>query len=165
MLSVLPWILVAIVLIGAAIAVSVRRAPSDPAQWHVDPLTASITGKPNWYRLLPASAAVERDADRDAVAPMFSQSAAAVSSALDQVALDDTSVDVLAGSADEGHVTYVQRSTLFGFPDYNSVRFIDLPEGGSTLAFYARARYGQSDLDVNRKRVTKWIDATIQRLA
>lgn len=165
MLSVLPWILVAIVLVGAAISIGVRRAPSDPGVWHVDPLTAPTTGKPNWYRLLPADAPGDRDPDRDAAAPVFAQSAATVASAFNRVALDDDLVVVLAGSADDGFVTYVQRSRLFGFPDYNSVRFIDLPDDGSTLAFYARARFGQSDLDVNRKRVEKWVGETVQQLA
>ena len=60
--------------------------------------------------------------------------------AFDAVALGDDRVEVLAGAASDGFVTYVQRSALFAFPDYVSVRFIEADGGGSTLAVsHARA--------------------------
>jgi len=153
-----------ILFVAAAAPIVIRRAPDDPGVWHVDPMTAATTGKPNWYRLVPDDAEVERDPERDGAPPLFTESAAEVARAFNRVALTDDRVVVLAGRADDGFVTYIQRSALFGFPDYNSVRFIDLPEGGSTIAFYARARYGHSDMGVNRKRVAKWIDGTVKQL-
>ena len=77
----------------------------------------------------------------------------------------DARVEVIAGSAAAGFVTYVQRSQLFGFPDFISVKFIDLPSGGSTIAVFSRARDGKSDLDVNKKRVTRWVEQTQSRIA
>jgi uncharacterized protein (DUF1499 family) len=46
-----------------------------------------------------------------------------------------------------------------GFPDYVSVRFLDLGDGETGVAVYSRARYGQSDLGVNRARVENWLAA------
>jgi uncharacterized protein (DUF1499 family) len=161
------YILIPLVLILAAIgglAIATRRKAVDPTAWHVDPLTSTGTGNPNWYRMVPADAQVTRDPKRDAVPPTFSVSAGELAAAFDSVALADDRVEVLAGSASAGFVTYVQRSLLFGFPDFISVRFIDLPSGGSTLGIFSRARDGKSDLDVNQKRVNRWVEQTEARV-
>jgi len=144
-------------LLALIAGIAIRRASDDPAVWHVDPLTSTSTGNPNWNRLVPADADVDRDPQRDGEAPTFAQSAAEVATAFDTFVKSESNVQVLAGSAADGFVTYIQRSTLFGFPDYVSVKFIDLPDGGSTIAIFSRARYGKSDLDVNQKRVARWV--------
>ncbi len=160
MLLVLGLIAVAIPLAAVGAGIAVRQAGDDPAQWHIDPLTSTGTGNPNWYRVVPDDAPVDRDPKRDGTAVVYTQSAADGGAAFDGVARADERVEVLAGSAADGFVTYIQRSRLFAFPDYISVKFIDLPEGGSTIAVYSRARYGRSDLDVNQKRVERWLAAT-----
>lgn len=155
----------AAVVVGVGIRLGVEKGKDDPTVWHVDPLTSANPKTPNWHRVVPADATVDRDPDRDAHPPTFEVSATDLGAAFDAVATADDRVDVLAGSAADGHVTYVQRSKAMHFPDYVSVRFIDLPDGGSTLAIFSRARYGQKDFDVNKKRVERWIEATEQRLA
>jgi len=152
----LGWLVavIALALFGAAILV--RMAPSDPERWHVDPLTAPGTGTPNSFRLVPAGMGSE---PADAVAPVYPVTAAQLAAAFDQMAMAEPRTRRLAGSPAEGQVTYVQRSRLFGFPDYVSVRFFDLPEGGSSLAIFSRARFGSGDLGVNRARVEKWLAA------
>ena len=55
-------------------------------------------------------------------------------------------------------VTYVQTSALFAFPDYISVKFIEIDANTSTLAVFSRSRLGKNDLGVNKKRVTAWLD-------
>lgn len=160
-------ILIAIVLIVvviAGISVGVRRAGDDPAEWHIDPMSSPTSSKPNWYRLVPADADVDRDPDRDGVPPDFDVGATVLSAAFDRVAQGEGRVEVLTGLASHGFVTYVQRSAFFGFPDYISVRFIDIPGGRSTIAIISRARYGQSDLGVNEKRVARWTDGTTKAL-
>lgn len=141
-----------------------NRVTSDPAEWHVDPTTSPTSDKPNWYRLVPADSAVDRDPERDGHPPIYDVEAAKLARTFDAAARGEDRVEVLAGSATDGFVTYLQRSYIFGFPDYVSVRFIDLPEGGSTLAIFSRARFGHSDLGVNEKRVARWIDATTKQL-
>jgi uncharacterized protein (DUF1499 family) len=68
-------------------------------------------------------------------------------------------VQRLAGGPGEDWTTYVLRSRVFGFPDYASVRVLDGAAGTSSLAIFARARFGRSDLGVNRARVEKWLAA------
>ena len=89
---------------------------------------------------------------------MFPVPVAELAAAFDGVALGDDRVEVLAGAASDGFVTYVQRSAFFAFPDYVSVRFLEADDGASTLAVFSRSRYGKSDLGVNEKRVKKWLE-------
>jgi uncharacterized protein (DUF1499 family) len=149
-LVVVPLVLAALA-VGAAIAI--RLQGDDPAEWHLDPLTAPTPSSPNSYRVAPAGAEIDRNAD----APVFAVPVSELAAAFDAVALGDDRVEVLAGSAADGFVTYVQRSALFAFPDYVSVRFVDVG-AGSSLAVFSRSRYGKSDLGVNEKRVTRWLD-------
>ena len=60
---------------------------------------------------------------------------------------------VLAGSVAEGRVTYITRSLVWNFPDYTTVQ-----QKGDYLLIFARLRFGGSDLGVNRKRVSRWLD-------
>ena len=62
--------------------------------------------------------------------------------------------DRLVGRAEEGLVTFVSRSRVMGFPDYTTLEYRD-----GKLKAYARLRFGQSDLGVNRKRLEGLIAA------
>ncbi|WP_138465554.1 DUF1499 domain-containing protein [Poseidonocella sp. HB161398] len=141
--------------IGIAVAVLfslyVRFAPSDPRIWHVDPRVIVDPGQDGAFLL--------RDADpSDGPARHVAGSPDEVMARLDEIALATPGVSRLAGSPAEGHVTYVARSRVFGFPDYISV--IAEPAGdGTALAVYARLRFGSYDLGVNRKRVEAWLEA------
>ncbi|MFK7916591.1 MAG: DUF1499 domain-containing protein [Ilumatobacter sp.] len=157
----IPVVVIAVLVAG--LSVMTRRAEVKPSEWHIDPTTAPPTGNPNWYRVTPDSAPADRDAERDGSAPIFTADVAALAAAFDAVALADARVEVIAGSAADGFVTYMQRSALFGFPDFISVKFVEV-SNGSSLAIFSRARDGKSDLDVNNKRVTRWLDATAARL-
>ena len=143
-------VLAALVIVAA---VMIRRLDHDPGVWHVDPLTAPTPSSPNSYRVAPADSSI----DADAVAPIFQMSASELAATFDRVARDSGNVDVVGGSPESGFVTYVQTSSLFAFPDYISVRFIEIDAGTSTLAVFSRSRLGQSDLGVNKKRVTSWL--------
>jgi hypothetical protein len=140
--KVLAVVLLAVVAAGAW----VRLAPDDAARWHVDPAVAESTGRPN-ERLL-----------RGADAPLFAETPEALMARLDAAAMAEPRVSRLAGDPADGFVTYVQRSALWGFPDYVSVRAA--PEGGGArLLVWSRSRYGHSDLGVNAARVERWLSA------
>jgi uncharacterized protein (DUF1499 family) len=124
----------------------VRMAPDDPARWHVDPVTAEGTGKPN--------EAFVRGAD----APFFPETPAHLMERFDRMAMAQPRTTRLAGDPAEGFATYVQRSALWRFPDYVSVRAVP-EEGGSRLNLWSRSRYGYGDLGVNSARVKAWLDA------
>ncbi|WP_298431002.1 DUF1499 domain-containing protein [uncultured Jannaschia sp.] len=134
---------------GAAAAIGIRSADMSAEAWHVDPDSGARTGKPNDYL-------VAEGGDR---APFVSSLAPAdLGARLDAVALAEARTEVLAGSAAEGWVTYLQRSAMMGFPDAVSVRIA--PEGdGSRLTAWSRSRYGHSDLGVNKARLERWLAA------
>jgi uncharacterized protein (DUF1499 family) len=137
----------AVALAGAALWV--RLAPDDPGVWHVDPVTAQSTGKPN--------EAFRRGED----APFFAESPSALMSRLDAMATAEPRTSRLAGDPQDGFATYVQRSALWGFPDYVSARAVP-EDGGARLVLWSRSRYGYSDMGVNEARVQRWLDALSQ---
>ena len=139
--------LVAGLLIAAGVAGCVRLVPSDPVAWHVDPGGVTKPATPNnWL-------AAERG---DAPPLRLPGDAATVAARLEAIALATPRTRVLAGEG--GFVTYETRSAVFGFPDYTSVRI--RPDGtGSVVTGFARARYGRSDMGVNRARLDGWFGA------
>ena len=52
---------------------------------------------------------------------------------------------------------YVTHSPIMRFPDTVSVRFIELPDGQSSVAIYSRGKLGEYDFGANRDRVLRWI--------
>ena len=147
------WILLGVVVVGFAGSIGfVRSLSHDASQWHADPQTAPDPTTPNWYRMSPGG---------ENKPPEFSVSAIELSSAFDRMINKQPRTELLQDDRSSGGpVTWVQRSALFGFPDYISVQFLPSGDsGGSTLAIFSRARLGQSDLGVNKKRVTAWLAA------
>lgn len=123
---------VALVLVVGVLAFAgwVRVAPSDPARWHVTPPVAKDTDRPGGViRVVAADFA-----------------------ALDRVIRSEPRCTVLAGSVDEGRVTYVLRTALWGFPDYATVE-----QQGDKLVIWSRLRFGKSDMGVNKARVSRWL--------
>ncbi len=158
----IPLAVVSIAVVS--VSAGIRLAPNDSAKWHQDPLTVQAPDSPNWFRLTPAGSGVAADAERDDTSPTFDVPASELAAAFDEVATGDHRVILLAGSAAEGYVTYVQRSALMGYPDYVSVRFVEIDEAHSALAVFSRARYGSGDLGVNEKRVRRWVRDTEELL-
>lgn len=142
-------IVVMIGLIGTAIGM--RNVSDDTAIWHVDPAATERTGRPNDYLVAPTgrtTATVDRESTVHPLPPeelLF---------LFDAVAKPTSTV--LAGSIQDRHITYVQRSTVLGFPDYITVKAVEV-DGGAALIIWSRARYGYSDLGVNKKRIDGWL--------
>ena len=113
----------------------IRFAPADPAQWHVDPRVTTDQD---------LASGVRRRIDGGGPAQM---------QALHSIILETPRTEVLAGSPAEGRVTYVTRSLWMGFPDYTT-----LQDAEDHLELWARLRFGQSDMGVNRARVEGWLD-------
>lgn len=122
-----------ILIIVVALLGWIRLAPSDPADWHVDPKVTADQDLANGVRRrIPASEG------------RFQR--------LHSVILETPRTELLFGSVAEGQATYVTRSLWMGFPDYTTVRVND-----GVLELWARSRFGQSDLGVNRERVESWL--------
>jgi hypothetical protein len=131
------WGIICLVGLIAAFALYVRLAPSDPARWHKAPPDLPVGDSAG----LNSFVAV-RGGDR------------AILERLIQIAEATPRTERHSGSADEGMITLITRSRLWGFPDYTTIRL-----EGQTLTVYARARFGKGDMGVNRARVEGWLAA------
>lgn len=127
------WILLAVIV---GFLAYVRLAPVDAARWH-QPVTAEAdkTMKGGAIRVI------------DAAGPD------ALSRAHD-VMLGLERTRVVAGTVEDGRVTYMTRSQAFGFPDFTTIE-----HSGDQLKMFARLRFGGSDLGVNGKRLERVLAA------
>jgi uncharacterized protein (DUF1499 family) len=148
------WVVALALVVMAAGFVYIRTVPSDPAIWHADPLAAARTGRPNDFLVLPPGAAAA-----DLTSPVYEVDAATLAQRFDAVAMGAPRVTRLAGGPQDLWTTYIQRSAMIGWPDYISVKAVDLGEGRSALAVWSRSRFGYSDLGVNRARAETWLAA------
>ena len=112
-----------------------RLAPHNPQAWHRVP-------------------EVKQDQDFAGGAVRVVPYTAELFTTLNQVAQSAPRSSRLAGTVEDGHVTYVARSLVFGFPDY-----VTIWTDKETIVLYSRLRFGQSDLGVNKKRLEAWIQA------
>lgn len=142
------WIVVILVALAVAGAVYVRNAGSDPQVWHLDPEGAKGTGKPNMFRVSPTGEGKAHPS------PVFAMSPAELMTKFQKMALSQPNT-VLLGERDS-FATYVQRTNLVQFPDYISVKAVEV-EGGSALHIFSRSRFGYSDRGVNKKRILGWL--------
>jgi hypothetical protein len=132
----LSFIALAVLLLALiGFAAWVRLAPSDLARWHVSPSQGSLA--PNKVNAETGGATL--------LLPDISLAQ------MDAVAMATPRTARFAGSEDEGRITYITRSALWGFPDYTTVQ--STPEG---LLLHARLRFGESDMGVNAARLRDW---------
>jgi uncharacterized protein (DUF1499 family) len=74
--------------------------------------------------------------------------------AVERQALATPRTRLLAGSAEEGTLTFVTRSALWGFPDYTTATV-----QGDLLMIAGHLRFGRSDMGVNKTRIESWLSA------
>lgn len=89
--------------------------------------------------------------------PVYPTTAAELRRALATVIASESQITVVEAADALLTDRYIQRSARLGFPDTIVVRFLDRPEGRSTLAIYSRSQFGESDLGVNRTRIERWL--------
>ena len=143
-------VLILALLAAAGAMLYVRFTPSDPEAWHVDPRAVSKPDTPNSWLV--------RSVGGDAPAPEFALPAPDLAALVDAVVLAQPRTRRIAGSVEAGHMTYLTRTPLMGFPDYVSIRVFATATGAS-LAAFSRARFGHSDLGTNRARLDAWLAA------
>ncbi len=129
------WVLIALLFVGLGY---IRLAPSDPARWHIAPEVAEDADMSYGVKRLMAAGPQS-----------FGQ--------LDAIIRKSPRTRVLAGSVEEGMITYITRTAIIGFPDYTTVYAKD-----DQIQIYGRLRFGQSDLGVNRNRVEGWLETLEQ---
>ena len=127
----LPWIFLALVV---GLLAFIRLAPTDPARWH-KPITASEN------KDMAGGAIRVIDGDMQSMERLV------------QIAEQTPRTQKIAGSVEEGLVTFQTRSLWIGFPDFTTVQLVD-----GQIRLFARLKFGRSDFGVNRLRLESWIN-------
>lgn len=127
----------------------------------LDFATLKLRWRPNQYLVCPPDRCAARP-HREA--PEFDADPDRLEAAVLAVAGRQPRTGRLEGDNVERAYEFVQRTRLFGFPDYISVHVWPLPDGRSTLGIYSRSRYGWSDMGVNRRRVEAWLSGIRREL-
>lgn len=125
----------------------------------LDFLALELTEKPNQY-LVCNETLCQKAQEIHRVAPVYDLPAQKLAEAFKAIALSQPRTKLLEeGSVGEGYgFEFVQRSFLMRFPDFVSVQVVPVSEASATLAIYSRSKYGYSDLGVNEKRITNWLE-------
>lgn len=122
----------------ALLMLYIRLAPTNASNWHVTlTSTKEETLANGARRMISGDAATLAD--------------------LDALIRATPRTEYIAGSLEQGHLTYVTRSLIMGFPDYTTIQLTD-----GTLRLFGRARYGASDFGVNAERLDRWLQALRQ---
>jgi uncharacterized protein (DUF1499 family) len=125
----------AVLILIVGLLAFIRLAPTDVARWHV-PVTA------------------REDKDLTGGAIRVIEGSEARMQALQEIALNTDRTSLIAGSAQEGMMTFQTRSFWMGYPDQTTVHL-----DGDQIRMFARLRFGQSDMGVNKARLEAWIGA------
>jgi uncharacterized protein (DUF1499 family) len=96
-------------------------------------------------------------AKADQAAPVFDQAAERLAKSWITGVEKQPHTTVLGVSEDGLQVEAQQRSTVFGFVDRVSARFVPMAPGRCTLIAYSRSLVGRWDLSVNRNRLQRWL--------
>ncbi|PTQ75253.1 uncharacterized protein DUF1499 [Celeribacter persicus] len=119
----------------------IRLAPTDGARWHIDPFAASDPAPGGVKRLVSVPLSPEEALSR-----------------LAAIAETEPRTRRVAGSVEEGRLTYRTRSAFWGFPDFTTISARS-DESGAEVVILARLRFGKSDFGVNGRRADAWIAA------
>ncbi|MGB7322485.1 MAG: DUF1499 domain-containing protein [Albidovulum sp.] len=138
----------------------VRLAPTDLDYWHAKPaqIVPVTAGWRGWvlYPPEPTDGVQQMPGGAFALKRYDTADAAALLTRLDQIIRATPHTTLLAGSPQEGRMTWITRSRVWGFPDYTSAEAI--PNGAATdLQIAARLRFGSSDLGTNAARLKQWL--------
>lgn len=136
------FVLLLLAVIGAGVYFRSVAMPTET--WHVDPASVTPPETPNF------------ELRAGAEAPIFDLDMDVLATRIDAIATAERA-DLIGGSLGEGHMTFVARSRLMGFPDAISVKLTPLAQG-TRVEFYSRSRFGYSDMGVNAARVDRWIE-------
>ncbi len=112
----------------------IRFSPNPPDKWHIDPSLEQIkTGRS--YQKAFTNVFLEAG-DVFSVVP----------------ALNDEKAKMIAGSVQQGFVTFLVRTQGMGYPDFLSAKLEN-----DVLYVYSRSRFGNaSDWGRNKRRVVAW---------
>lgn len=135
------WILGLLALGAVGGMAYVRLAPSDPARWHVDLSAGKLPAHSHVFCIKPGTRYDGQADPKDLLAR------------LDAIAMATPRTERVAGSPEEGRITWVTRSALIGFPDYTTAQAME----GPSFCVAGRQRFGSQDWGVNARRIGGWM--------
>lgn len=139
------WMLGGLLAAMLAVAAYVRLAPSDPARWDVSPGASGWDNGGPWDEVVPMEGGASLRLSSAVGAPD------ALLARLDAIALATPRTQRLAGSVEEGRITWITRSALWGFPDYTTAE-----ARTDGLYILSHLRFGRGDMGVNAARLRGW---------
>jgi uncharacterized protein (DUF1499 family) len=131
------------------------RLLGDPDLGTVAIETVQRQTSPNDALACPKEFCVSRS---DLTTAVYAIPASGLRAAFSNVIASEPKITIVETNDAEMTDRYVQRSATLGFPDTIVVKFLDRPEGQSTLALYSRSRFGESDFGANLARIERWLD-------
>ncbi len=137
------WLLLMIVISGM---IYIRMAPDDLINIHSIPANSAVPGKQEYF-----NAGI-------IISERVNAKPQALLQDLHKIIMATPRTTVLTGSVEEGMISYVTRSRIFGFPDYTTVR-TEPEKDYSRLTIYSRLRFGSYDFKVNSYRLYTWMRA------
>ncbi len=147
---ILKIIAVLIVVAVVALQAYVRLAPEDVSTWHVAVATAD-------------PAASGPCVDKVTIVPKGARATCLVPGTpletlnkLEATALTSARTIRLAGTPEQGRITWVARSFLMGYPDYVTAEASQNPDG-TRLDIFSRQRFGDGDMGINAARLKDWL--------
>ena len=130
-----------------------ERALSPGAYQPINFQAVTLTDTPNQFLACPADYC--RPATPHIKVPTFNISADQLRAAFERLIL--SSADPMIANQTAGSVDFVVRTPVMRWPDWVSVRFINVGADQSTLAVYSRSVFGYDDFGTNETRVREWI--------
>lgn len=147
----LKLVIIAVCLVIAALSFF-RLYPVDTKAMNVDPFGVQPPNKPNYYITsleegtfdIPAEELVEK------LRTVLAKTART----------NRISRNYYPADSDEFYgATFVTRTRLMGYPDYTSIKVVKTSPTTSQMMMFGRARFGYSDLGVNKQRILGWLAA------
>ncbi|MEP2980721.1 MAG: hypothetical protein ABJO86_14615 [Lentilitoribacter sp.] len=123
---------------------SMAGAPSSEI---VEIANVQKTRKPNQYLVCPEAFCEEKI---DRASPVFNAPVDKIRQILASIAGGDANFTKVNADTAGMREKYIMRSPFWKFPNLISVEYIPLENDQSTLAIYAQAQLGQSDLNANK---------------
>jgi hypothetical protein len=129
----------------SGLAVTMRMIPMPAKVWHVDPADVTPPSTPNYVLMRGEGARIRKGNVTD------------VSTIIDRTARSE-GAQLIGGSVEKGHMTYVARTRIMGFPDAVSIKVTPAGDGQVRIEVFSRSRFGYSDMGVNNARVARWLE-------
>ena len=118
-----------------------------PSSEIIQVATIKNTAKPNQYLVCPNDFCDEKS---DRISPVFDASVDRLQAVMAEIERNDANFSKVNSDDGDRRQKYIMRSPFWRFPNLISIEYIPLENDQSTIAIYAQAQLGQSDLGANK---------------